>query len=215
MMMLLPGYIVTFRFVSPSLPFLFNWSKGRVPSCLKRSLVTPVPKCAQLLTMSDFPISLLPTLPKVLEKFIAPYERRSVPIVLSLCYIIVFSVFSTPLELFVFYSGHVTRAMTPKDALNTSLGLATGRCFNFCGFGDDASEVSTLGLSDIRLQLPLSDQMVALVRFSSWSPILHVSGVPQVSVLGPILCVPVDDLSVDHCHSICAKFARDILQFFT
>ena len=60
--------------LSSAITFLFNWSirESIVPSCLKKAVITPLPKSQRPTEASDFrPISLLPLLSKVLEKLIA------------------------------------------------------------------------------------------------------------------------------------------------
>ncbi|MEL7307688.1 MAG: reverse transcriptase domain-containing protein, partial [Pseudomonadota bacterium] len=60
--------------LSPAVASLFNRSlkEGCVPPCLKKAVITPIPKCNKPSALSDFrPISMLPLLSKVFEKLFA------------------------------------------------------------------------------------------------------------------------------------------------
>ncbi len=207
-------------FLSPAVAFLFNWSLrvGQVPHCFKVANVTPVPKCSPALQPSSFrPISLLPILSKVLEKVVArkwimpcisdridpsqfayiPGEGKGTTCALTLLYHDIAKFLDSSSGCVRLLSIDFSKAF---DKILHSKILATLTAFKF---PVDAIFWISSFLKD-RFQRVRVGEMN-----SSWQPVL--SGVPQGSVLGPLLfCIFVDSLHSISRNSVTYKYADDV-----
>ncbi|MEL7308254.1 MAG: reverse transcriptase family protein, partial [Pseudomonadota bacterium] len=206
--------------LSPAITSLFNQciAHGKVPVCFKKAKVIPIPKCRHPKTVSDFrPISLLPLLSKVFEKMISrmlilPHVAKSVD----------------PAQ-FAFFPG-------PGSGTASALTLISDRILSFLDSTSGAVRLLSIDFSKafdkashnaifsaickfklpacaVKLVMSFLQNRVQSVswngQFSKWSPI--PSGVPQGSVLGPILF----GLIVDNFFPVCensrvVKYADDI-----
>ncbi|MEL7308580.1 MAG: reverse transcriptase family protein, partial [Pseudomonadota bacterium] len=203
---------------SPVLTFLFNRSvcEAYVPLCLKKAYVTPVPKVPRAANVSDFrPISLLPIVSKVFEKlvskhFILPCIRDRLT---SQFAYIPGPGSGTCCSLTYIYD-RMLKFLDTSGAVRV-LSIDFSKAFDKILHSSIVTSAQKFCLPPniinwIKSFLSNRFQCVRVKGvFSSWS--LIRSGVPQGSVLGPILfCMVVDSLSSVSPNSLCVKYADDI-----
>lgn len=204
---------------APAVTHLFNESlaKGQVPKCFKSANITPVPKVSHPKTITDFrPISLLPILSKLLEKLVAKYW------ILPYMHDVDDSQFAyTP---------------CPGRGTTSALTLMYHYIIRFLDGCSGAVRVLTTDLSKAFDKLPhrtitdaasnyqlpqeaivwissfLKDRLqrtFANSKSSEWHKV--VSGVPQGSVIGPLLfCLSVAALQPKCNNSKILKYADDV-----
>ena len=199
---------------------LFNRSfkECRFPTCFKAANVCPVPKVSQPRSLSDFrPISLLCSLSKVLEKMML--KKVILPTVIVKLKPTQFAYISRPgsgtvsalvltyhkiLE-FLDHSSGCVRLLT-TDFSKAFEKIPHEKIINSCiEFGLPSYAVSWISSFLFARQ----QRVVLNDKFSDWTPI--TSGVPQGSVLGPVLfCMAIDDL-VSQCRNTSViKYADDV-----
>ena len=206
-------------FASP-ITALFNHSlrSGKVPSSFKRADIIPIPKVSRPNHLSDMrPISLLPLLSKILERMVL--DKFILPLIHNQC---------DPFQ-FAYLPGRglgTTTALTLMNHhilkfLDSQSGAVRVLTVDFSKAFDKITHTSILA-SCHRLSFPptyinwiesfLSDrtQRVRVGNdFSGWTNCS--SGVPQGSVLGPILfCLATGQLTALHSNTKVFKYADDI-----
>ena len=206
--------------LSSPITHLFNWSLrvGYVPESFKCANVTPIAKCSVPSQPSDFrPISLLPILSKVLEKFEA--KKWIIPCIPS-------SAHSSQYAYIPGTGRGTTTALTHLQHkvlqfLDSSSGSVRILSIDFAKAFDKILHSGVLDAA-CRFRLPkeavlwigsfLSGRLQRVCINGKCSPWRNVtSGVPQGSVIGPLLfCMFVDDLQATCDNSFTIKYADDI-----
>jgi len=206
--------------LSSPVALLFNRSfeSGRVPSCFKEAIISPVPKKPRPSCSSDFrPISLLPLLSKMAEKIVAeqwikPFIRgriqpdqfayvpgpgKGTVTALTLLYHKVLHHLDTESGAVRLLSVDFSKAFDklPHHAIRKAMGT-----LNLPG---EAVDWISNFLSCRRQRTRINGVL------SNWAPV--TSGVPQGSVIGPLLfCIVLDSLSPRCDNSLMIKYADDI-----
>ena len=219
----LPGWVFKdfIDFLAPSILYLFNWclSSNTFPRCFKMANIHPIPKVNRPNSVSHFrPISLLPSLSKLFERIIVsdlllPSIRDRVQ------------------------TSQFAFIPRPGSGTTCALILAQNKILSFLDKSSGAVRVLSADLSKAfdkvphhlileacnRFHLPsntsllissfLSDRVQRVHlngRFSDWCSVS--SGVPQGSVLGPILFTMAIDNFTPVCpNSTAIIYADDIL----
>lgn len=208
---------------SPALTWIFNWSlqNGRIPRCFKSANVKPIPKKNNATVVSDFrPISHLPVLSKVMErivsrKFILPNITKSISINQ-------FAFIPRPgtgtTNALVLAQDKVLRFLDSNSGCVRLLSVDLSKAFDKIPHNVIVNACVTLGLPAfvifwIRDFLHERRQRISLDGvFSPWASI--ISGVPQGSVLGPLLfSMAINEFSTMHVNSSLILYADDILIF--
>ncbi len=199
---------------------LFNrsLSSGVFPSCLKVANITPIPKCSNPKSVSDFrPISILPVLSKIFERLVL--KRFILPDIKSKIQADQFAYIpregsGTTCALTSFQHKILKHLDTPGAVRIMSI--------DFRKAFEKSSHVSILDACRdscidpgviLWLKSYLTDrqQRVQMSKHSSsWVNVM--SGVPQGSVLGPVLfCVLVNSITPSCSNTDIIKYADDVV----
>ena len=208
-------------FVASAITFLFNRSleTGIFPDCLKCANVTPIPKCSRPSDVSDFrPISIVSCLSKLFEKLVL--KKWILPLVKNrmspsqFAYVSRPGAGTTPAVTILYHE--VLKFLDGKSGAVRLLSIDFAKAFD---------KITHSAIVDACITFEFDPQLIKwLVSFlsnrfqrvcldgnvSDWSAV--TSGVPQGSVLGPLLfCLVVDSLSPIFPNSSILKYADDVM----
>lgn len=206
--------------LSPSVTLLLNWSFeiGRVPACFKEAIISPIPKKPRPTCTADYrPISLLPLLSKITEKFVANHWIK--PSIRG----------RLQSDQFAYVPG-------PGKGTATALTLLYHKVLSYLDSESGAVRLLSIDFSRAFDKLPHPAIFQAMLTFnfpreatawimdflsnrrqrtrvdaslSSWKDV--TSGVPQGSVIGPLLfCMVLDSLSPLCSNTTMIKYADDV-----
>ena len=205
-------------FLAPAITFLLNQSlhSGNFPQCLKLANITPIPKVSNPSSIDDFrPISILPCLSKVFER-------------------VVLSKFILPKASLLIRPSQFAYIPRPGSGTTSPVVLLNHMILNFLDSASGAVRLLSVDFSkafdslshssilDACRQLSFNSLLVNWLQSflsrrlqrvvvdgssSSW-----VFGVPQGSVLGPVLfCIVMDHLSPACTNTKIVKYADDVV----
>ena len=208
-------------FLAPAITSLINKSLqiGKFPTCLKSANITPIPKTSRPSSVVDFrPISILPALSKVFERIVL--HKFILPAVTSFIHPSQFAYIprlgtgtTSPLVLFYHY---ILEFLDQSSGAVRVLSVDFSKAFDKLSHSAIVDACFRLGLNSVLIKWIrnfLSDRMQRVVCNGSASPWVQVSsGVPQGSVLGPILfCFVIDQLSPVCSNTKVIKYADDVV----
>ena len=204
----------------PAITRLFNrsLSEGYVPMCFKQANIVPIQKRVRPHELSHFrPISLLPVLSKVFEKIVA--KKFIIPLVKNKVDPHQFAYIPRP------GSGTTCALVLSYDKIVRFLDSASGavrlmsidytKAFDKLSHSSIMSACSAFHFPPFLVNWIVSflsfrsQRVIADGAVSSWSTVS--SGIPQGSILGPILfCLVIDSLNPICTNSFFVKYADDV-----
>jgi len=208
-------------FLAPVITLFINHSLrvGKFPKCLKSANVVPIPKSSNPASIEDFrPISMLPALSKVFERVVL--NKFILPTVAPSIHSSQFAYIPRPgtgtTSALVLLYHHILKFLDTSSGAVRLLSVDFSKAFDKLSHAVVIEACSQLGLS---LQLInwiknfLCGRTQRVTCGNSSSPWISVtSGVPQGSVLGPILfCFVIDRLSPVCSNSKLFKYADDVV----
>lgn len=208
-------------FLAPVITSLINksLSLGKFPKCLKFANITPIPKTSHPTSVADFrPISILPALSKVFERIVL--TKLILPDVSSLIQPSQFAYIPRPgtgtTSPLVLLYHHILHFLDSSSGAVRVLSVDFSKAFDKLSHSVIIDACCRLGLNSVLIKWIssfLSDRMQRVVCSGSVSPWTQISsGVPQGSVLGPILfCFVVDHLSPVCSNTEVVKYADDVV----
>ncbi|MEL7308255.1 MAG: reverse transcriptase family protein, partial [Pseudomonadota bacterium] len=205
---------------SSVIAYFFNhfFRVGHLPNSFKYANVIPIPKCSKPVSPNDFrPISMLPVLSKIMEKIVA--SNWILPVIIPQLQPSQFAYIpgsgGGTASALTLVSHKILSFLDSKSGAVRVVAADFSKAFDKLTFDSIVSSLVKFKLSyeavcfivdflSCRKQRVLFSDV-----FSEWSEI--TSGVPQGSVLGPILFAMVIDSLVPLCHnSAYIKYADDV-----
>lgn len=207
--------------LTPAITSLFNWSlhDGIVPQCFKRANVCPVPKTDKPSSITDFrPISILPVVSKVFERLVS--KKYVLPLIKDRVNPSQFAFIPRPgagtTSALVLAQHHILRFLDTSSGAVRLMSVDLSKAFDKLPHPVIVSACQKFHLSPLIVKWVISFLSCRSQRvfyknlFSKWCDVL--SGVPQGSVLGPVLfALSVDEFSPSCSNTNLIKYADDFL----
>lgn len=206
-----------FIFADP-ITAIFNRSlkEGSVPSCFKEAHITPIPKTSAAKDVSEYrPISLLPILSKVLEKLVAKHWIRPYMVEMDNQFAYVPFPGRGTASALTLLNHHILKFLDNGSGAVRVLSVDFSKAFDRLPHKTIVDSIINIGLPKQSVSWIYSflcdrrQRVQVGTSLSEWS---HCkSGVPQGSVVGPLLfCLATASLSFVCTNSKIVKYADDV-----